>query len=41
MNVGRYAAKEYVMTRTSDSTWIVIHSILVTLLLLSWAYIPA
>ncbi len=29
------------MTWTSDSTWIAIHSMLVTLLMLSWAYIPA
>jgi hypothetical protein len=29
------------MTWTPDNTWIVIHSMLITLLLLSWAYIPA
>ena len=26
---------------TSDSTWVLIYSILVTLFMLSWAYIPA
>jgi hypothetical protein len=26
---------------TSDSTWVLLYSILVTLLMLSWAYIPA
>jgi len=29
------------MTLTSDGKWIVIHSALVTLFMLSWAYIPA
>ena len=29
------------MTWTSDSKWIAIHSALATLLILSWAYIPA
>ena len=29
------------MTWTSDSKWIVVHSTLATLLILSWAYIPA
>lgn len=29
------------MPRTSDGTWIAIYSTLVTLLFLSWAYIPA
>jgi hypothetical protein len=32
---------EGVMTWTSDSKWIVVHSTLATLLILSWAYIPA
>ena len=26
---------------TSDKTWVAIYSILMTLLMLSWAYIPA
>ena len=29
------------MTQLSDSTWMVIHSVAVTLLVLSWVYIPA
>jgi hypothetical protein len=29
------------MTWTSDSKWILAHSTLVTLLLISWVYIPA
>jgi len=29
------------MTWTSDTKWVLIYSILVTLLMLSWAYIPA
>ena len=33
--------KGYDMTWTSDSKWIVVHSTLVTLVILSWAYIPA
>jgi hypothetical protein len=32
---------EGVMTWASDGKWIVIHSTLATLLILSWAYIPA
>ena len=26
---------------TSDSTWVLLYSVLVTLLMLSWAYVPA
>ncbi len=29
------------MTWTSDTKWVLIYSILVTMLMLSWAYIPA
>ena len=29
------------MTWTSDSKWVVIYSILVTLFIVSWAYVPA
>ena len=29
------------MTQVSDSTWMLIQSIAITLLLLSWVYIPA
>jgi len=29
------------MTWTSDCKWIAVHSVLATLLILSWAYIPA
>ena len=29
------------MTQLSDSTWMVVYSIAVTLLALSWIYIPA
>ncbi len=29
------------MTWTSDGTWVLLYSILVTLLMLSWAYVPA
>jgi len=29
------------MTWTSDGAWIVTHSMLVVLVMLSWAYIPA
>ena len=31
----------HIMSWTSDGRWIVIYSVLVTLLMLSWAYIPA
>src|SRR5262245_49232540 len=30
-----------IMTQLSDSTWMVIHSVAVTLLVLLWVYIPA
>jgi hypothetical protein len=29
------------MTWTSDTKWVLIYSILVTLFMLSWAYVPA
>ena len=29
------------MTWTSDSKWVAIYSILVTLMIVSWAYVPA
>jgi hypothetical protein len=29
------------MTWTSDSKWVVLYSILVTLIIVSWAYVPA
>ena len=29
------------MTETSDTKWVVIYSIGVTLLMLAWAYVPA
>ncbi len=29
------------MTWTSDAQWVLLYSALVTLLLLSWAYVPA
>ena len=29
------------MTWTSDSKWVVIYSVLVTLIIVSWAYVPA
>jgi hypothetical protein len=29
------------MTQLSDSTWIAIHSLMATLLVLAWVYIPA
>ena len=29
------------MTSTSDAPWVLLYSALVTLLLLSWAYVPA
>jgi len=32
---------EGAMTWTSDGKWIVVHSTLVTLVMLAWAYIPA
>jgi hypothetical protein len=31
----------HVMTWTSDSAWVLIYSVLVTLLMLAWAYVPA
>ena len=30
-----------IMTQLSDSTWMVIHSMMATLLVLAWVYIPA
>ena len=33
--------EEHVTSLTSDSTWVLIYSSLVTLLMLSWAYVPA
>ena len=41
VNVNHTDWTEGVMTWTSDSKWIVVHSTLVTLIMLSWAYIPA
>jgi hypothetical protein len=32
---------ERIMTQLSDSTWMVIHSMMATLLVLAWVYIPA
>jgi hypothetical protein len=29
------------MTWTSDSKWVVLYSVLVTLIIVSWAYVPA
>jgi hypothetical protein len=29
------------MTKTSDAPWVVMYSVLVVLLMLSWTYIPA
>jgi hypothetical protein len=29
------------MTQLSDSTWMAIHSVVATLLVLAWVYIPA
>jgi hypothetical protein len=38
---GKEAWKEHVMTWTSDSKWVVLYSVLVTLIIVSWAYVPA
>jgi len=35
------ACVDPVMIRISDSKWVALYSILVTLLILSWAYAPA
>jgi hypothetical protein len=41
VNVTHTHWMEGVMTWTSDGKWIVVHSTLVTLVMLSWACIPA
>jgi hypothetical protein len=37
----RLDLRDHVMTWDSDVAWVLIYTILVTLLLLAWAYIPA
>ena len=42
MLAARYADwMEGVMTWNSDSTWVLVYSILVTVFILAWAYVPA